>query len=58
MIADKARREAAIAEIREVCRKYDFVIEHEDSQGSFLLRPGFSESAFRWFADARVEVSP
>jgi len=45
-----------LAEIIEVCRKYNLSISHEDSQGGFIIEPA-SEENFRWLLDAAAEVS-
>jgi len=42
-------------EIKEVCKKYDIVIGHENTEGGFVLKNAYDEKFMQWFMDAATE---
>ena len=39
-------------EVKELCKKYDLSISHEDTQGAFILINSYDEHFMKWFMDA------
>jgi len=39
-------------EIKELCKKYNVVIAHEDTQGGFEIHDGYDDETMKWFMDA------
>ena len=49
------RIQAFKEEVKELCKKYDFVIGHEDSHGGFVLKNSYDENCMQWFMNAMTE---
>jgi len=39
-------------EIKELCKKYNVVIAHEDTHGGFEILEGYDDGTMKWFMDA------
>lgn len=46
-----------IEEIAAVCKRHGLSIGHEDSEGSFIIRP-YSDDDIDWLRDALVDSKP
>ena len=44
-------------EIKELCKKYNLAIGHEDTQGGFVIRNSYDEEFMKWFMDASDEAN-
>ena len=42
-------------EIKELCKKYNLSIGHEDTHGGFVLKNSYDEKFMQWFMDAFTE---
>jgi len=51
---DSPKVDAFLAEVHEVCKKHGFCIEHEDSQGGFIIEKYNDEKDFEWLGYASV----
>ena len=49
------RVQAFKEEVKELCKKYDFAIGHEDTHGAFVLKDSYDETVMQWFMDALTE---
>jgi len=45
-----------LAEINEVCRKYNMCIGHEDTHGAFIVFRGYDQDVADWLSDAMIGV--
>ena len=49
------RIQAFKGEIKELCKKHNVGIGHEDTHGGFVIRQSYDEKFMKWFMDASTE---
>ena len=46
--------DAFLADVREACKRHGLCVEHEDTEGNFIIEKYDSERDFEWLGDASV----
>ena len=51
---ENKRADKFLNDIKEVCKKHNMSISHEDFQGGFIIT-SYNDSNIKWLFDARIE---